>query len=349
MSPVDPVFLTPSKPTGTQPVDAWSCISCGYDLAGLEGKARCPECGEPFDKSADRHPDRAAARFHFDEQLSDAPIGYLRSMLMAVVVLALSLPVIQASHFILQWGVVDKATGALVLIALGLVWWLAVGVVTDPRRTTRATAAQMRNEYRWLRVINRVVQSFWMLAGGAALVVAMVPGTRLATVGSILYMLLMLAAMFGLAPLCEQLRSIALWGQDEGLGERLNFAGWGVAGCGSFVLVAPFLAALAGSAGILVGYLGFIASLLFALVNLLLMVCLFQFVPMFRWSLIHWSSVRARTERLRERHDDRRAGVPEPTPPIRPRPLPVLDDSPIPLAGSDAPGDSSTSGPSKGG
>lgn len=337
MSPVDPSILRRYARADQQPPEIGSCGACGYDLAGLGGVDRCPECGTIIEASLGVPGDPASRRQRLatGDTISAAPIAYLRTLLAGFALLALSLPVIQVSLFLLRWGLADLTVGAAMLIVSGLVWWLGVWIVTGPRRSTLVPIEQRLAEHRKLRLANRIIQGLWLLAGVMVLVVVAYGGTSLETLGRVLFNVFLLGATFGLAALCEQLRAIALWTGDDELGERLNFAAWGVAGCGAWILVAPFIAAIAGPAAVLIGFSAVAASVLFLFANLVLIYCLYKFVPMLRWAIVNWAELQHRNQRRADRYAARQEGQPEPPPVARPRPVARYDESPIPLAEPD--------------
>ena len=66
---------------GPQPESA-KCSKCGYALAGLPEGARCPECGTPSG---------VGPSVRFVDNLSDAPVFYLRRLRLGLLTLCVAM------------------------------------------------------------------------------------------------------------------------------------------------------------------------------------------------------------------------------------------------------------------
>lgn len=275
-----------------------SCPTCDYDLRGLKVGDPCPECGEQIRP--------LSGRGSIHDNLVLAPVGFLRNLRFAFILLALSLPVVIGGLFALRWGLGRPFPAAVAVLVASVAWWFGVVLATEPRRSAAAGTQARRLERRRMRWLNRSVQGFWAVA--AMLILFKIHATGAAKdwleVGRAISTL---AALFGLAPLAWHLSDIAEWGQDDDLAERLRLSAWGVAGAGVVVFLTPILAFLAGPLAFFVGFVGLIAALIWPLTVILLEVCLIQFIPMVNWSIRNWAAAREREARRIEKAERARS------------------------------------------
>src|SRR4051812_38842205 len=80
--PIDPRELVGAKPGFQEGITTDRlCGKCGYNLKGLPGGGRCPECGRPIARRT-----RGAKRF--TDNLTDAPLFYLKALATGGILLA---------------------------------------------------------------------------------------------------------------------------------------------------------------------------------------------------------------------------------------------------------------------
>lgn len=276
------------------------CPVCEYNLRGLRVGMRCPECGHPI----------KSISAVLNENFTDAPIGYLKSLRFAFAMmlggfLGTTLSVLVVSEFsqIAARGAALACAGA---------WWLGVYIATEPRRRSDAPAGASAGERRVLRVVNRTTQGGWLvwLLIQMLMISKMTPGTPAHTAALVAATVVSLGALAGLVPLLIHLTDFAHWSGNSELADRLRLCAWGLGIFGSIQLLAPAIGAVAQvTSGIfalpfamLILVMPF-TLFLFLASEVLFLVCLFQLWHSARWAVRNWASAREKERRQRERAD----------------------------------------------
>jgi hypothetical protein len=125
-----------------------ACRRCGYNLKGLPGGSVCPECGTPFTA--------ATIQGRFNDNLTDAPLEYLRSLRGGLLILAGSVVLAIAgliSSFFLGF---DAIAGAALLT--GVLWVTGVWLTTSSRPLDDSFAPDAVLDSAQLRTSCRVLQ-----------------------------------------------------------------------------------------------------------------------------------------------------------------------------------------------
>ncbi len=300
MCPVDPRELgQPGGGDGPLILSDRTCPVCEYNLKGLSVGMRCPECGQPI----------RLLRGTLQENFADAPISYLKNLrfgsglafagFVGSVVLALAYR--GAGGWML-------ASGAL---AMGVVWWLGVWIISEPRRWSDAQI-RSSHERRWLRLLSRTTQAGWVLWTGVHIAQELVtkpsPGTAMLL--EVSAWTLSTVALLGLIPLFMLLRDLAHWTSNSDLADHLSLCAWGVGTVGIIVLSSPLIEAVGTRlSGVLALPFAILLLLmpiwtgLFLLVEILIGACLFQLWTTSRWAVRNWAAARAREQRQRKREE----------------------------------------------
>ena len=74
----------------------WNCVSCGYDLTGLDPRGRCPECGQDYDVSSG-----TGLTSHFSARY--ARTSFILARIRTVVLGVLTLLVLAAGLLATMW------------------------------------------------------------------------------------------------------------------------------------------------------------------------------------------------------------------------------------------------------
>ncbi len=339
--PIDPRDITAVQ-EGPQITDDRKCSACDYSLKGLRVGMRCPECGQPI------HNVTATGR----ENLTDAPIGYLKSL--------------RFGFALLFWGFVGTTVGMIMAgttgqvgfrigaIACTLIWWLGVFITTEPRRRLHVPSDVANRENRRIRLIVRITQGGWTLAMGLRLLVtkSLIPGGWMTVGAEWTAWGVSIVAMASLVALLILLMDFAYWSSNTELADRLRLAAWGLGSLGMIVMSWRGIEAVGqNTSGIIALPFVFIHLLMpiilgtFFLVEIVFLVCLFQLWNSSRWAVRNWAEARAKEQRQRDKADRhaRRAAVAIPAEPVRLArhiaPGPLADPAPIealPPKGDDA-------------
>ncbi len=296
MSPIDP-RTNRNVGQGELIQNSKPCRKCSYDLKGLRVGGKCPECGTPIIRSGQR----------FADNLTDAPIEYLRHLLLTSVILACAWLVIVVGAVATN---VSQVIGAGVLAAASLAWWLGTMMVTVPRKKGDHTLPDAILDSGNLRLSIRVTAAAWPLFALAVFLTAVTAGPTPAIAFVAMITIFAVASLISLVPLCVYLMGFADWSGDDGLSTRFNIAGWGIAVFGTVWFVGTVVGRM--NPNILVGFfrLGSVfATGLVILALLLLLLCLFQLANNARWAMANNIATAERDERIAERRAQRMAEI----------------------------------------
>jgi ssDNA-binding Zn-finger/Zn-ribbon topoisomerase 1 len=273
--PIDPRELRRSK---NAPVDLITtdrlCGRCRYNLKGLPSNGNCPECGRPI---AARSGKRT-----FTDNLADAPMFYLKTLAVGMVLLAVFSVLTTAAFNYLH----HERTILLAAIAGGLsvAWWVGVFIVTSQRvRGDNTLFDEVLDSPKW-RMVNRLLQLVWPLAAvawaGAITFAAPIDAAMgYAAIG------LEAIGLFALVPLCVHLSALAFWAGDTSVGERLRYIAWFMVVLGVLILVGRFAGPHLGLAGKLFMILAIWSMLGMAAVNLYFLWSLLQLAHAALWAV----------------------------------------------------------------
>ncbi|TVQ61360.1 MAG: hypothetical protein EA378_09095 [Phycisphaerales bacterium] len=331
MSPYQPspsANLKPVPVAGDLP-----CVSCGYNLTGLNYGDRCPECGTPI-----RRRNRVD-----DEPMTAAPLPYLRVLNGAALGAALGALLAPVSVFYaVGWS---SPFAALVAGGSSALWAASIYVLTQPRPVLQERAAHVPTRVDKLRLATRVTQGAWPVFSVAVLLSYLLPAA-LVTPMSVVAWLLALVGVAGFVPTSICLADLADWARDTNLSGRLRGCAWFI----TFAMVYQLLVfALSPLGNILAGVLAigqfFVNFALFGALVVFLFGVL-QLASNTSWAIRNHKAAKAKEERDLARRDaeaqrratelDRLAPGPTPAPGATGgRPSPFGDD-PIPLDGDDA-------------
>lgn len=193
------------------------CRRCDYNLRGLPAGGVCPECGTPF---------KPAAVGRFCDNLTDAPLEYLRTLRLGLVVLggAVGLFILAAgTSFVFGFEILAGAA-----FVVGVLWLVGVRLVVKPRPRNDAFAPDPLLDCPPLTSVCGLLHAAPLLAGlliGTA--VALHTGTTLSTSTQILLLAggaaYVLAAL-ALAPLGVYLSALSDWAGHDTLGAQFRVA-----------------------------------------------------------------------------------------------------------------------------
>jgi hypothetical protein len=223
--PIDPRELRPNANAPYELITSdRKCGRCGYSLKGLPSNGRCPECGKPIAGSKRGHR-------RFSDNLSDAPLYYLKALAWGTGLLAVSWVGMSVSFNVAsRWAALPGAVAAGVF---AVAWWTGVYIVTARRPFNENTLPDKVLESGWFRVFNRTVNLVWLLAAGALVAFLKHPAIALLWIAFLGKAL----GMIALAPLGVHLSSLAFWASDTSLGERFRVLAWILTPAGLLVLL----------------------------------------------------------------------------------------------------------------
>lgn len=282
------------------------CRKCKYSLAGLPAGGVCPECGTPIVRGRKRH--------YLDENMTDAPVHYLRLLAAGCWCMALSGPV--AAVFLLTAFRQTSWTWALSAAGAGAMWFLGVCIVTRPRETTARATSDLKQEWKYFRPIARLgslgfaagalAYAATIQATSAAIANAAVNGAAFTVTPELIAFralsgLGLLVALCSLVPLSVILVDLSNWAGDTQLAERLRLAASGVAvGAVALALAIPLIAIFKSFGPLQLVLYGvvIVGGLLFAGGSLTFLVCSVQLAGMSLWAVSNSITAIERDERV---------------------------------------------------
>lgn len=205
-----------------------SCNRCGYNLKGLRPEGVCPECGAPMQRSSGS--DR------LNDNLSNAPISYLRTLLLGLLLMVVGAVLGSLSLFIvpvLQYKAVGLLGGAVL-------WWIGVFIVTGKREKGPNAIPDAMLDSAKLQLANRILQASWVLAGLGWLALTQAGGA-MGVIALALVLLMPLVGLIGFVPLSLQLSSFADWSGHSHLADLFRGTAWTIAACGVLIVITSAL------------------------------------------------------------------------------------------------------------
>ena len=224
--------------------DDRTCANCDYALAGLPINGTCPECGTPI-------PRRTSAKLPSGDNLTDAPIGYLRQLAFSLVMLSIGAAGIGFGLIMLRAS--SDWTARAVFSAATVMWIMSVWMITVRRPKQEATVTDhILDNQKWLLTV-RLTQITWFVSAAFAwlhwIAVDQSWANLIGTARAMHVLLVMLsfgASVFVLA----YLSALSDWAGDGSLAGRTRGAAWavvlgGVVGGGALT-IAPGMGTIRG-------------------------------------------------------------------------------------------------------
>ncbi|MCA9272005.1 MAG: hypothetical protein KDA31_03050 [Phycisphaerales bacterium] len=201
------------------------CRKCNYSLKGLHAGGMCPECGTPIP--------RPKPRVLGGDNLSDAPVGYLRTLSFGLGLASIGMCLIVVGLLTIRGS--REVAGPIMLGAGAVLWILGSAISSGKRPRSESTLGDATLDHGpWLLGI-RLAQLVWLLPALFAVWRFMIirggttNGLDLALGGLNVTTVLAFVAS---VPILAHHNALATWAGDEGLAARIHTAAWGIGGCG---------------------------------------------------------------------------------------------------------------------
>jgi hypothetical protein len=258
-----------------------ACRKCGYNLQGLPAGSVCPECGTPFSLDV---------QGRFCDNLTDAPLEYLRTLRHGLLLLA-------GSILLLIFGLgVSIFAGWDVLFLTGMVagvlWMSGVWVVTIARPAETSFVPDALLDSSRLRLFCRAGQLATMSGGIFLLTAWMASQSSSASVVLVNAMLVMSAAALlvstlFLIPFCVYLSALSDWAGADTLGARFRVVSLILAGVAIVTLGSGLAAAVSTNIRGLTSIVALWSGIVFILVWMYLLILLLTLANAARWAVIN--------------------------------------------------------------
>jgi predicted RNA-binding Zn-ribbon protein involved in translation (DUF1610 family) len=219
-------------------VDDRACVTCNYDLKGLRTGQKCPECGTVI----------KGGRARRSDSLTDAPLGYLRALRLGALMMAGGS--VGACLFTFLTYASQNVFVSLAALGAAGAWWAGVWIVTSKERHNPAAGKAPADGAHVLRVVNRVLQSGWVVAVLLLVVACFVRlsavQARAAATGALnssnpffslstlagnlewVHGLVLPVCLLTLIPVALHVGRIAQWAEDDELKTRMVLVAWGI-------------------------------------------------------------------------------------------------------------------------
>lgn len=278
-----------STDLGEHIIDHRSCPKCDYDLQGLPLASRCPECGTPIR--------RRGARIRLDDNLTHAPMRYLRTLSLGCLGLAGMAVALPGLRF--AFNVTGNQSVAALAVGAALGWLGAVWVVTAPRPFQSHMSLNPKRELRVVRTLARLTQGFWALSTLANLLASMTPSaaTGLDAVSG----LSELIGLVGFIPLGIWLAHLADWAGDTSLAFRLQLSAISIVASAVIVAAGFTLGPYLGPVGAILRLIGVFASFAYVVGLIVFFFSVLQMANMTRWAVRNAETALDRDRRLADR------------------------------------------------
>ncbi len=200
------------------------CRRCGYNLKGLPGVSVCPECGTPFTV--------VSIQGRFCDNLTDAPLEYLRMLRGGLLLLAGSVLILIAS-LILSFFIGSQALAGAALLS-GILWISGVWITTSSRPPDDSFAPDVVLDSARLRTTCRMLQAATLIGGlsfSAGWILSQSPTasqgiiTSLVVGAAIFYAIAILA----LIPFGVYLSAMSDWAGHDKLGAQFRVVSFTIA------------------------------------------------------------------------------------------------------------------------
>jgi len=201
------------------------CRKCNYSLKGLHAGGLCPECGTPIPAPK--------KKVLGGDNLSDAPVRYLRKLSMGLALGSIGMCLIVAGLVYLRGS--TAATGPAMLGLGALLWIGGVAIFAAARPRSEATLGDAALDHKpWLLGI-RLAQIVWLfpvLFAGWRLVIIKSGSTNGLDLALGALNVSVILAFIATVPVLAYLNALATWAGDESLAGRIHTSAWGIAVCG---------------------------------------------------------------------------------------------------------------------